>query len=246
MLTPGAQAGLFGTLASLVDPGDEVVLFDPDYLFSERILRFLGANVISCPLTEADHPEPDLNRLRHILTKHRPKLLVFSHPNNPTGTVYSTDVLKELAELADTFNLTVLVDELYCRLVYDDQQYTHLAALPGMRHRTITLLGPSKTESLSGCRLGVVVAPAGIFEGIENVQAITALRAAAYAQHILHGWLRDDANWLASRLVEFRAFREITANALRQLPWLKWTPQQGIAYAWPDIRERRRQVFRTT
>jgi aspartate/methionine/tyrosine aminotransferase len=235
ILTPGTQAGLFGALASLIDPGDEVLLFDPDYLFSERILRFLGATVYPVSLTAGAAIEPDLDELEAVLNRTRPKLLVFSHPNNPTGAVYSPATLRRIAELAVKFDFMVLVDQLYCRLVYD-APYTHLIGLPDMRERTITLLGPSKTESLSGYRLGVVVAPDWVVAAIENIQSITSLRAAAYAQHVLSQWLVTDKQWLAHRMQEFRGLRDMTRDIVARTPWIKWTPQAGTAYAWLDVR----------
>jgi aspartate/methionine/tyrosine aminotransferase len=161
--------------------------------------------------------------------------LVFSHPNNPTGAVFSPQVIAQIARLANAYDVTVLVDELYARLLHDDRRFPHLAAEPGMFPRTVTLLGPSKTESLSGYRLGVVVAAPEIIGRIENVQSIMALRAPAYAQHVLIPWLRDDRNWLADRLKEFTALRTLTVESLRRLPWLKLQPQAGTAYAWPDV-----------
>jgi aspartate/methionine/tyrosine aminotransferase len=235
ILTAGTQAGLFGALASLIDPGDEVLLFDPDYHFSERILRFLGAAVYPIPLNGADSFEPNLDALETVLNRTRPKLLVFSHPNNPTGAVYPLRTLQRIAELAVKLNFMVLVDQLYCRLVYDTV-FTHLVSLPGMFGRTITLLGPSKTESLSGYRLGVVVAPDWVVAGIENIQSITSLRAPAYAQHVLSQWLEVDKEWLAGRLTEFRRLRDITQAIVSRIPWIKWAPQNGTAYAWLDVR----------
>jgi len=185
ILTPGTQAGLFGALSAIVNEGDKVLLVDPDYLFSERILRFLGADISNVPLTTQRDIQPDLDVLENSLKRLRPKLLVFSHPNNLTGAVYSPAVIARIAELAVQHNLWVVVDELYARLVYDGRPFTHLVAHPGMRDRTVTLFGPSKTESLSGYRVGVVAAPAGVIAALEDVQSITSLRAPAYAQHVL-------------------------------------------------------------
>jgi aspartate/methionine/tyrosine aminotransferase len=235
ILTPGTQAGLFGALSAIVNDGDKVLLFDPDYLFSERILRFLGADVANVPLTAGPDVEPDLHVLERLLQRLRPKLLVFSHPNNPTGAVYSRAIVARIAELAVRHDLWVVVDELYARLIYDGRTFAHLAAEPGMRERTVTLFGPSKTESLSGYRLGVVAAPAAIIAALEDVQSITSLRAPAYAQHVLSSWLKNDHAWLASRLREFDALRQTTLAAFRSLPWLRVVPPHGTAYLWPDV-----------
>ena len=235
MLTPGTQAGLFGALAAIVGGGDKVLLLDPDYLFSERMLRFLGADVHNVPLTDGAEVQPDFDVLAESLVRLRPKLLVFSNPNNPTGAVYSPAVIARIAELAVRHDVWVLVDELYARLVYDGATFTHLVAQPGMRDRTITLFGPSKTESLSGYRVGVVAAPRTVIAALEDVQSITSLRAPAYAQHVLRPWLRDDHAWLAARLHEFDRLRQMTIRAFRTLPWVKLSPQGGTAYLWPDV-----------
>jgi aspartate/methionine/tyrosine aminotransferase len=234
--TPGTQAGLFASLSSLIENGDRVALTDPDYLFSERILRFLGAEIGNVPLvlTPGD-PHPDFDALETEFAEKGTRYFVFSHPNNPTGAVFSRAVLTRIADLAQRFDVTVVVDELYARLVYPGVEFTHLAALPGMQERTVTLLGPSKTESLSGYRLGVVVAPPMIAERIENVLSITSLRAPAYAQHLLVPWLREDRAWLAERIVDLSALREATIRSLRRLPWLRLEPQQGTAYVWVNV-----------
>ncbi|EMY35980.1 aspartate aminotransferase [Arthrobacter crystallopoietes BAB-32] len=236
LLTPGTQAGLFTSLTSLVDPGDDVVLFDPEYLFSERILTFLGANIRNVPiLTDGAHPTIDFERLESVL-REGPKLIVFSHPNNPTGTVYPQAVLERIAELAVRYDVQVLVDELYSRLVYPGTTFVHLASLPGMRERTVTLLGPSKTESLSGYRLGVVVAPDHVVEVAEDVLAFTSLRAPAYAQNVLKGWLVKDVEWVAERVADLAKIRQFTIAKLSELEWLKMSPQQGTAYLFVDVR----------
>lgn len=236
ILTPGTQAGLFCALSSLVQPKERVALVDPEYLFSGRILGFLDADIghISMRLTESG-PTLDLDRLEAEFAEKNARVLVFSHPNNPTGAIYSRQLIKKIAELATTYDVTVLVDELYSRLIHDGQAFHHLAAETGMEERTVTLLGPSKTESLSGYRLGVVVAPPHLIERMENVLSITSLRAPAYAQHVLIPWLRDDHEWLATRMKDFTRLRELTTAKLRKLSWLRLFPQQGTAYMWVDV-----------
>ena len=239
LLTPGTQAGLFTALSGLVDPGDQVALVDPDYLFSERILTFLGARVTHVPLRRHtdDAPDlaPDLDRLEDAF-RGGAQMLVFSHPNNPTGAVYPREILERIAALALRHDVTVLVDELYGRLVYDGTPFVHLASLPGMAERTVTLLGPSKTESLSGYRLGIVVAPRPILSAAEDVLSLTALRAPGYAQHVLTGWLVDDVDWVADRIQQLQGLRAMTIKHFSQLDWIGLAPQKGTAYLFPDVR----------
>lgn len=234
-LTTGTQGGLFGTLSALVNEGDVVALADPEYLFVERMLRFLGAEVVRVGMVEDPAgPQLDLAALE-ALARDGIRLLLTSNPNNPTGTVYTEETIAGLGRLAVAHDFLVVVDELYCRLVYDETPYFHLAAQPGLRDRTITLLGGSKTESLSGYRVGVVVAPPEVIDAFEQVMAISCLRAPAYAQHVLTRWLTDDVEFVRDRIGELRDLRDMTTERLRQVDGLVVRPGNGTAYLWPDV-----------
>jgi aspartate/methionine/tyrosine aminotransferase len=188
--TPGTQAGLYTALSAIVEQGDEVILADPEYLSSERMLHYLGARVTHVPLLRDPTALARLDfAALEAAMKRGPALLMFSNPNNPTGGVHGEETIRTIAKLAQRYDIPVLVDQLYCRLLYGGATFHHLAAVEGMEDRTVTLLGPSKTESLSGYRVGVAVAPAHLVNRMENVLSISALRAPAYAQHILPRWL---------------------------------------------------------
>ena len=235
-LTPGTQASLFATLSALVDEGDLVLAVDPDYLFNERILAFLGARVQRVPLIGDDGAVPrlDLAALAQACAQ-RPKLLLFTNPSNPAGIAYDAGTIDAIAELAQRWDFRVVVDSLYCRLVYDDAPFQHLIARPGMRQRCVTLLGPSKTESMSGYRVGVTVGPADVLEAIEPVLAATSLRAPAYTQQLLRHWWVDDVDFVAARVTELRAIQDVTLEYLRRVPYLKVRPAQATAYLFPDV-----------
>lgn len=234
-LTPGTQASLFVTLSALVDEGDLVLAADPDYLFNERILAFLGARVQRVPVIRDDGaPRLDLAALAQACEQ-RPKLLLFTNPSNPLGIAYDAGTIDAIAELAERWDFRVVVDSLYCRLVYEDAPFQHLIARPGMRDRCVTLLGPSKTESMSGYRVGVTVAPADVLEAIEPVLAAMSLRAPAYAQQLLSHWWTDDLKFVAERIADLRALRELSLNMLRQVPYLRVHSPQATAYLFPDV-----------
>lgn len=235
ILTPGTQAGLFGALSSLVDPGDLVAIFDPDYMTTERTLRYLGAWVQHVPITWQDGTgQVDLAALEAI-AREKPKLLVFSHPNNPTGAVFDRATIERIADIAGRHNLMVLVDELYCRLLFDGRPFTHLATLDGMRERCITLLGPSKTESMSGYRVGVAVASPDIIDRMEDVLSVAALRAPAYAQHTLTRWLADDGPYVATRVGDYQRLRDKATSLLAESKHLAPYKPNGTAYMFPAV-----------
>ncbi|MGZ9809536.1 aminotransferase class I/II-fold pyridoxal phosphate-dependent enzyme [Pseudoroseicyclus sp. H15] len=234
ILTAGTQSALFAAMGALAPEGGEVVLLSPEYLFDERMASFLGAKVRHVSLDLAAET-PDMAALEAAFAGGA-KVFVFSHPNNPTGTVFSEETVAEIARLAIKHDVTVVADELYCRLLHEGMPFFHIAAQPGMAERTITLLGPSKTESLSGYRLGVAIGPEALIARMENVLSITSLRAPAYAQSLLTRWLGEDGEWLAARIPELTALRDLTRDKLSALPWLKVTTGRGTAYAWCDAR----------
>ena len=145
IVTPGTQGGLFAALSALVAPGDRVALPDPEYFMSERIVAYLGAVAVRLALKQDQQgrlslADADLDAARAA----RPRILLLSHPNNPTGGVYDQAAAAAIAEFAVAEDLLVIVDQLYCRLLFPGAPFTHLCAQPGMAERTVTLIGPSR------------------------------------------------------------------------------------------------------
>lgn len=235
VVTPGSQGALFAALSALVGPGDIVMLADPDYFMNERITRYLGGQIVrAAPVMSPDgmleFATEDMVRIAGVL----PKVMVLSNPNNPLGGVYSAATVERLAGIARAADATVVVDQLYCRLIFGGTTYTHLSALPGMAQRTVTLLGPSKTESMSGYRVGLGVGPAAVIDQMERVLSLASLRTGGYAQQVLRGWLDDDEAWLAKRTAAHEKLRDEVVERLRAIPGLAVQPPAGSSYVFPD------------
>jgi aspartate/methionine/tyrosine aminotransferase len=235
IITPGTQGGLFAALSALVSPGDVVALPDPEYFMSERILAYLGAAAHRIPLRQ-----DKAGRLSFgpgalgAAAAAGARLVVLSHPNNPTGGVYTAAAAAALADLVTSTGMLAVVDQLYCRLVFAGTDYVHLGALPGMAQRTVTLVGPSKTESMSGYRVGVAVAPAPAVDAMERVVSLTALRTAGYAQQALRHWMADDGAWLARRTAAHQALRDDLVGRLAAIPGVTVASPAGSSYVFPD------------
>lgn len=236
ILTPGTQAALYTALSAIIEKGDKVIIPDPDYITSERSVRYFDAEYVSVPLLwePGQAPRLDLVKLREVVEAGA-KLLMFSHPNNPTGAVFEPAHIAEIADIVRGSDILVLVDELYARLVYDGASFAHFIAEPGMKERTITTLGPSKTESLSGYRIGAAVVPAAILNRMEDVMGIASLRCPAYAQHVLTHWLSEDQEYVAERIVEYQALRDRSIEALSTMPGVDVRPSGGSAYLFPSF-----------
>lgn len=236
IITPGTQGALFLALGSVVEAGEKVAVIEPDYFANRKLVKYFGGLVIPIPLSYQDSLSksgPDLKILEEAF-KQGTKTLVFSTPNNPTGVVYSKDTINAISELAVQYNITVIVDQLYSRLLYSDETYTHLRACKKVPKNIITIMGPSKTESLSGFRLGVAFGTASIIDRMERLQAIVSLRAAGYNQAVLNGWFKEPSGWMDERISLHEAIRDDLLDVFNQAGLLTATPQAG-SYLFPSI-----------
>jgi aspartate/methionine/tyrosine aminotransferase len=131
--------------------------------------------------------------------------------------------------------VTVIVDELYSRLLYAGQTFTHLRAAASDPERVLTIMGPSKTESLSGYRLGVAFGGAHLIDRMEKLQAIVSLRAPGYSQAVLEGWFEEPPGWLAERTAQHQAIRDDLVRIFRSVPGLALRTPEGGSYLFPRL-----------
>ncbi|HEV3187480.1 MAG TPA: aminotransferase class I/II-fold pyridoxal phosphate-dependent enzyme [Acidimicrobiales bacterium] len=238
ILTPGTQGGLFTSLSALVAPGDVVAFPSKEYFMDERICAYLGATTHRIALHQSAQGimTIDQSDLEDAARKGA-RGIVLSHPNNPTGGIYDRETAERLAAWIVANDMWAVVDQLYCRLIFDDNEFVHLGSLPGMAERTVTLLGPSKTESMSGYRLGAAVGPRDVIEAMEQVVSLASLRTAGYSQHALRHWMDGDGSWLAERTRDHEEIRDVLVKSLLSVPGMKVSSPAGSSYVFPDASE---------
>lgn len=237
ILTPGTQGALFLALGATVDTGDRVAIVRPDYFANRKLVTFLGADVVPVRLDYLAHSDRaglDLTELEDAF-KSGVKAFLFSNPNNPTGVIYSPQEIAAIAALANRYAVTVIVDELYARLVYEGRTFTHLCAAGIAPEQVVTILGPSKTESLSGYRLGVAFGAAQLIERAERLQAIVSLRAPGYSQAVLRTWFEEPAGWLVERIRLHQTIRDDLLTLFRKAPGLAVRTPEGGSYVFPRL-----------
>ena len=163
------------------------------------------------------------------------KTFLFSNPNNPAGVIYSEQEIKTIAALAEKYNALVIVDQLYSRLLYDDRKYTHLRAMDINPENVVTIMGPSKTESLSGYRLGVGFGSAKMIDRMEKLQAIVSLRAPGYSQAVLKTWFAEPQGWMQERIKQHQAIRDDLLSLFRGVEGVKIRTTEAGSYIFPQI-----------
>lgn len=237
ILTPGTQGALFLAIASTVAAGDKVAIVRPDYFANQKLVEFFGGVIVPVGLAYLGANEGagvDLSGLQDVF-KAGAKVFVFSNPNNPTGAVYGKAEIDAIAGLAGRYGVTVIVDQLYARMIFDGGSYTHLHAADIDPARIVTIIGPSKTESLSGYRIGVAFGSPAIVARMEKLQAIVALRAAGYSQSVLQGWFAEPAGWIDERIRLHQAIRDDLHGRFAAIEGGSVLRPRGGSYLFPQL-----------
>lgn len=240
IITPGTQGALFLAMGSTVSKGDKVAIVEPDYFANRKLVEFFDGEIVPIQMDyfKTDVSAGlDLTQLEDAF-KAGAKLFLFSNPNNPTGVVYSKDEIRGIAELAQQYGATVIVDELYSRQIFEGRTYTHLCGQNIVDpENVITIMGPSKTESLSGYRLGVAFGSAKIIGRMEKLQAIVSLRAGGYSQAVLKSWFSEPEGWMTERIAQHQAIRDDLVARFRAVDGFKVRATEAGSYLFPRIPE---------
>ena len=218
ILTPGTQGALFLAMGALIGRGDKVAIVEPDYFANRKLVEFFEGTIVPIQMhydKEEKKSGIDLEALEEAF-RSGVKLFLFSNPNNPTGAIYSYEEITQIARLAKDYSAALLVDELYSRQIFDEKPYTHLCAQKEIPSNLITIIGPSKTESLSGFRLGVAFGSETIIARMEKLQAIVSLRCAGYCQSVFDVWFNEPAGFMDARIKEHQRIRDDILMVLKK------------------------------
>jgi len=235
VVTCGSTEAMMAALMTACNPGDKVVIFSPFYENYTADTILTGAMPVYVPL----HPPEftfDPVALRHAFEQHCPKALILCNPGNPTGKVFTKSELELIAALACEFDAFVITDEVYEHIVYDPNVHISMAALPGMFDRTITCSSLSKTYSITGWRLGTVVAAPEIIDAIRKVHDFLTVGAAAPLQEAAVTALEFADSYYRELQASYTAKRNIFLSWLDKAG-LSYTKPQGAYYVMVDVSE---------
>jgi N-succinyldiaminopimelate aminotransferase len=238
LVTAGATEALAGALLALLDTGDEVVLFEPMYDSYAAGVALAGGVVRPVPLRPAiDGAGPwvfDPAELRAAITP-RTKVLLLNTPHNPTGKVFTRDELRHLATLAQAHDLIVLADEVYEHLVFSGARHSSIAALPGMRERTLVVGSAGKTFNVTGWKIGWVCGPAPLVTAVRTAkQFLTYVSGGPFQPAVAAGLALPDGYFEdVARDLEYR--RDVLVQGLTEAALPVIVPE-ATYFATVDIR----------
>lgn len=234
VIANGAKQAIANAVLALVEPGDEVILLSPYWVSYEITVRLAGGvPIILKAGVDEDFKAPPA-RIAAALTE-RTKLLILNSPSNPTGAVWSKAELEALAEVVKSHpRLMVLSDEIYEYILFDGTM-TSFASLPGMRERSITVNGFSKSFAMTGWRLGYSAGPAPLAVAMARLQSGLTAGANSFVQHAALTALsapRDDVEKMRAR---YEIRRDMVVKSLTAIPGLRLAPIPATFYAFPDV-----------
>jgi aspartate aminotransferase len=235
VIAPGCKIALFMAMMALIDPGDEVLYPDPGFPGYPSITLGLGGIAVPFELSERNGFQPDADEIAAKITP-RTKILITNSPGNPTGTVYTDEVQRRLAELAIRHDLLVLSDEIYARVMYGGE-YISLMNYPGMEERTLIIDGFSKSFAMTGWRLGYAVAPPRIVPALGMLAVNSYTCVAEFSQYAAVEALQDREGATPRMVREFAKRREQFIRDLNRVPGFRCSPPEGAFYAWVNISE---------
>jgi len=222
-VTCGSTEAMIASLLAVVNPGDEVIIFEPFYenygpdsILSGAVPRFV-------PLRPPDwHFDPD--ELEKAFNS-RTRAIILNTPNNPTGKVFSRQELEIIAHLCIQWDVLAITDEIYEHIIYDGYSHIPMTTLDGMRERTITINGLSKTYSVTGWRVGYVIASPALTQGIRKVHDFLTVGAAAPLQEAGAKALSLPGHYYSDLAAAYQRRRDIMLNALRSAGFDCTTPR---------------------
>ncbi|WP_069805669.1 aminotransferase class I/II-fold pyridoxal phosphate-dependent enzyme [Thermogemmatispora onikobensis] len=232
LITVGVSEGVDLAMRALVDPGDEVISLDPGYVAYEADILFAGGVVVPVPTYARYDFAVRAAEIAPLITP-RTKVILLGNPNNPTGAVIPRAELEGIAHLALEHDLYIVVDEVYSRLVYDTE-HVCVAALPGMRERTILLDGFSKAYAMTGWRVGYVAAPATLLEAMLKVHQYAIMCASTVAQVAALEALRHGEEDVRAMHAEYARRRRMFVDGLNRIGLPTCEPR-GAFYAFPCV-----------
>ena len=234
VVTCGSTEAMMAAMMTVTDPGDKVVIFSPFYENYGADTILSGAQPIYVPLyPPAFHFNPD--ELESAFKQH-PKALILCNPSNPCGKVFTLEELTFIAELAKKYDTYVITDEVYEHIVYEPNKHIYFASLPGMWERTISCSSLSKTYSITGWRLGYIIAPPEIIEVAKKVHDFLTVGAAAPLQEAAVTGLKFGEQYYKDLQEKYTSKRDLFLRGLDDIG-IAHTVPEGAYYILLDIGE---------
>ncbi len=236
LVTNGGKQAVYQSFASIVDPGDEVLLPSPYWTTYPEAIKLAGGVSVEVFADETQNYLVTVEQLEKALTP-KTKVLLFCSPSNPTGSVYSPAQVKEIGEWALKNNLWVITDEIYEHLLYDGATAPCICvAVPALADRTIILNGVAKTYAMTGWRVGWMIGPKDVIKAATNLQSHLTSNVSNVSQRAAIAALAGDLSAVHKMGEAFDRRRKLIVGLLNEIPGVKCPTPTGAFYVYPSVK----------
>ena len=234
LVTPGGKQAILYAVLATINPVGEVLIPEPYWVSYPAIVTLAGGHVVSVP---TDPQSGFRLTAGDIATKVTPrsKMIIITNPNNPTGVVMTEREMREIAEVVEKYDLLVICDEVYEKIVYDNVPFGSFASMDGMKSRTVTINGFSKTYAMTGWRLGYMVGPDWLITQALKVQQQSATCVCSFAQHGGVAALNGPQDCVREMVNEYQRRRDEMVSNLNATGILRCRKPEGAFYLWVDV-----------
>lgn len=233
-ITNGAANAIYLSLLTTLNPGDEVLLPNPGYSPYYEAIRLAGGVPTTYPLLEEKQFGIDLELLEKAISP-RTRIIIINSPANPTGTVLSLEELKGIAKLAIKYDLLIISDEVYERIIYDGNKHYSIGSLPDVADRVITINSFSKTYAMTGWRVGYAAARKEIIEQIFKLQLYVNTCVNSIGQKAAITACQGGEEDIARMVTEYKERRDLLVSGLNSIEGVECLKPKGAFYVFPNI-----------
>ncbi len=237
VVSSGAKSSLYHAICAIVDDGDEVILPSPYWLTYPELIALAGGKCIYVQTLKQNEYKMTAKQFEKVITD-KTKCLILNSPNNPTGAVYSKEELIEIAKVCEKHNIYVISDEIYEKLIYDDEAHYSIAEYSDfMKEHTIVVNGMSKTYSMTGWRIGYLAAPLSIAKAISSMQSHTTSNACSIAQYASVSALTDERGqkFISNMQKVFDERRRLIIEKLKKIKEITYIQPKGAFYVFVNV-----------
>lgn len=237
VVTSGGTQAIFSSFYTLLNPGDELIIPDPGFLIYGSQVFLAGGEPVFLPIREENHFQIDANELKGLITE-KTKAILLNSPSNPTGMVIKKEILEEVAQIAKERDLFVISDELYEDILFDGREHVSIASFPGMKERTISIFGFSKSYAMTGWRIAYLACPEYLVKEMVKIQQNTAVCPNSVTQRaVLYGLqnpkqTNDSINKMCAA---YQERRDVIMEGFKEIEGFECMPPEGAFYAFPNI-----------
>lgn len=236
LVTNGGKQAVYQAFASILDPGDEVILPAPYWTTYPEAIKLAGGKAVEVFADETQNYLVNVDQLENVRTG-KTKALLFCSPSNPTGSVYSEEQVKAIGEWALKNNIWIIADEIYEHLLYDGAKAPSMpVVVPGLADTTIILNGVAKTYAMTGWRVGWMVGPKDVIKAATNLQSHLTSNVANVSQRAAIAALTGNLDAVQEMGVAFDRRRKLIVGLLNEIPGIECPTPQGAFYVYPSVK----------